>query len=241
MSELVHKLFARLGAPGGARRRPETTTKGRVAHLGARLVAPWAALSAQPWPARISLVLGFLVARLALLPMLALGLLVAAIFLQGRLIPAREAAEAEATRQVARLEREARQQAVARQAQAHEAAASPSASPADTRQRLLARFPSEAQLNAELGRLLALAGEQGLQVPSGDYRLQPSRDGLFDRYVLNLPVKGAYLTVRRYVAAARREFPDLAVDDISLRREAIGQAEVEAQLRFVLFARRAAP
>lgn len=241
MSELVHKLFARLGAPGGARRRPETTAKGRVAHLGARLAAPWAALSAQPWPARIGLVLGFLAARLALLPVLALGLLMAAIFLQGRLIPAREAAEAEATRQVARLEREARQQAVARQAQADEAAASPSASPADTRQRLLARFPSEAQLNAELGRLLALAGEQGLQVPSGDYRLQPSRDGLFDRYVLNLPVKGAYLTVRRYVAAARREFPDLAVDDISLRREAIGQAEVEAQLRFVLFARRAAP
>lgn len=245
MSELVHKLFARLGAPGGARRRPETTVKGRVALLGARFAAPWAALAAQPWPARIGLVLGFLVARLALLPVLALGLLMAAIFLQGRLIPAREAAEAEATRQVARLEREARQQAVARQAQADEAAASPSASPsaspADTRQRLLARFPSEAQLNAELGRLLALAGEQGLQVPSGDYRLQPSRDGLFDRYVLNLPVKGAYLTVRRYVAAARREFPDLAVDDISLRREAIGQAEVEAQLRFVLFARRAAP
>jgi len=112
--------------------------------------------------------------------------------------------------------------------------------PEDTRQRLLERFPSEDQLNAELGRLLDLASKEGLQVPTGDYRLVPGKDGLFDRYVLNLPVSGSYQTIRRYVAAVRREFPDLAVEDISLRRESIDSAEVEAQLRFILFGRRSA-
>ena len=106
------------------------------------------------------------------------------------------------------------------------------------RQRLLDRFPSEDQLNAELGRLLEMASKEGLQIPTGDYRLVPGKDGLFDRYVLNLPVKGSYMTIRRYVATVRQAFPDLAVEDISLRRENIGSTEVEAQLRFILFGRR---
>ena len=46
------------------------------------------------------------------------------------------------------------------------------------------------------------------------------------------------MTIRRYVATVRQAFPDLAVEDISLRRENIGSTEVEAQLRFILFGRR---
>ena len=94
------------------------------------------------------------------------------------------------------------------------------------------------QLNSELGRLIELATQQGLQLPSGDYRLLPGKDGLFDRYVLNLPVKGSYQTIRRFLTAVRSEFPDLAVEDITLRRDNIGNTEVEAQFRFVLFGRR---
>ena len=112
--------------------------------------------------------------------------------------------------------------------------------PEDTRQRLLDRFPMQEQLNAELGGLIELATTEGLQVPSGDYRLMPGKDGLFDRYVLNLPVKGSYRSIRRYVQAVRKAYPDLAVDDISLRRESIGSAEVDAQIRFILFGRKSA-
>jgi hypothetical protein len=36
----------------------------------------------------------------------------------------------------------------------------------------------------------------------------------------------------------RAEFPDLAIDDVSLRRESVASPEVEAQLRFILFGRR---
>ena len=42
----------------------------------------------------------------------------------------------------------------------------------------------------------------------------------------------------RRMATVRQAFPDLAVEDISLRRENIGSTEVEAQLRFILFGRR---
>jgi len=149
------------------------------------------------------------------------------------LLPSHEAAIEDAERRLVSLDRNARRVRIESQNE--------QVSPADTRQRLLNRFPGEDQLNAELGRLIELATQQGLKLPSGDYRLMPGKDGLFDRYVLNLPVKGSYQAIRSYVAAARHEFPDLAVDDITLRRENIASTEVEAQLRFVIFARRPTP
>lgn len=174
--------------------------------------------------------LRFAVANLQVLPLLALLLVAAAALAHLLVLPGREAAVEEGERRLASLERSARRAAVERQ--------SVRVSPEDTRQRLLERFPTEAQLNAELGRLLEMANKEGLHLPSGDYRLIPGKDGLFDRYVLNLPVKGSYRSIRRYVTAVRNEFPDLAVDDITLRRENIGGTEVEAQLRFILFGRR---
>lgn len=176
--------------------------------------------------------LRFAAANLQVLPLIAFLCVVGATAVQLFLLPAREAAIEESERRLASLERNARRAAIERQ--------TTSVSPADTRQRLLDRFPTEDQLNAELGSLIELANKQGLKVPTGDYRLMPAKDGMFDRYVLNLPVKGNYMTIRGYLAAVRAEFPDLAVEDITLRRENIASPDVEAQLRFVLFGRRRA-
>ena len=172
----------------------------------------------------------FVVANLPVLQLVAFLLVVAATVIHIVVLPGRENAIEEAERRLASLERSARRAKIESQTER--------VTPEDTRQRLLDRFPSEDQLNAELGRLLEMASKEGLQIPTGDYRLVPGKDGLFDRYVLNLPVKGSYMTIRRYVATVRQAFPDLAVEDISLRRENIGSTEVEAQLRFILFGRR---
>lgn len=179
-------------------------------------------------PARLR----FAAANLPVLPLVALLLVLAAAATQLFLLPAREAAIEDGERRLASLERSTRRAAIERQ--------SVQSTPEDTRQRLLDRFPMQEQLNAELGGLIELATTEGLQVPSGDYRLMPGKDGLFDRYVLNLPVKGSYRSIRRYVQAVRKAYPDLAVDDISLRRESIGSAEVDAQIRFILFGRKSA-
>lgn len=174
--------------------------------------------------------LRFAAANLQVLPLAAFMLASAAALTQFVLLPSREATIEETGRHLSSLERTTRRALLERQ--------SKNASPKDTRQRLLERFPTENQLNAELGRLIEMATEQGLQVPNGDYRLMPGKDGLFNRYVLNLPVKGNYRKIRHYVTVVRGEFPDLAVDDITLRRDNIGNTDVEAQLRFVLFGRR---
>ena len=174
--------------------------------------------------------LRFALANLALLPLIAFTLAIGAAAAQLFLLPRHEAAIEAAERSLVNLERQARRAKIERQNE--------QVSPENTRQRLLERFPSEDQLNTELGRLIELAAQQGVKLPNGDYRLMPGKDGLFDRYVLNLPVKGSYQTIRSYVSSVRREFPDLVVDDLTLRRENIASTEVEAQLRFVLFGRK---
>jgi hypothetical protein len=68
-----------------------------------------------------------------------------------------------------------------------------------------------------------------------------SKAGLFDRYVLNLPVTGGYRAIRAFVQAARAEFPGLAVEDMAFSRESIDHADVAGQLRFVIYSRRNAP
>lgn len=165
------------------------------------------------------------------LPLLAGLLVLAAAGVQLFVLPGLEEADEADQAEITRIERGTRRAAMARQETA--------VSPVHTRERLLGHFPVESELNAQLGRLLELAGKEGLQIPTGDYRLVKGKeDALFDRYVLNLPVKGAYGTIQSYLAAVRREFPGLAIEDASLRRDSIASAEVEAQLRFVLFCRR---
>lgn len=174
--------------------------------------------------------LQFSLANLPVLPLIALLLVVAATATHLFRLPARQAALEEGERRLSSLERSTRRAALEREVER--------VNPDDARQRLLQRFPDEQQLNGELGRIIELAGQQGLRIPSGDYLLVPGKDGVFDRYVLNLPIEGRYSVIRRYVASVRQQFPDIAIEDIGLHRENIGTTDLEAQLRFVIFRRR---
>lgn len=154
------------------------------------------------------------------LPLVALLLVAASVIAQVVLLPGRDAAIEQAERELVRAEKALRRAAMAAEAEGRQ----PDGAPASP----LERFQS----------LLDIASEQGLQIPTGDYRLVAAKGGPLERYVLTLPVRGQYLSIRRYVAAVRADFADLAVDDVTLRRESVATNEVEAQLRFIVFARR---
>lgn len=174
--------------------------------------------------------LRYAAAHVSPLPLITLLLVAASLIAQVLLLPGRDAAIEQAERELVRAERALRRAAMADEAQGQR--------PEEARSSLLDRFQSEAQRNATLGRLLDIASEQGLQIPNGDYRLVAAKGGPLERYVLTLPVRGHFLSIRRYVAAVRAEFADLAVDDVTLRRENVATNEVEAQLRFIVFVRR---
>jgi len=181
-------------------------------HLNAGLARARFALAHPPW----------LLLASGLLVLIAAGL-------QLIVLPARQAAIEAAERQLSQIERAGRRARIDTQF-------APT-SPERSRLALLEQFSDDARLHAELGRLLELADASGLALAAGEYRLIAGKDKLFDRYVLNLPVQGGYRDLRRYLSALRADFPALAIEDISLRRENIGASRIDAQLRLVMFVR----
>lgn len=157
------------------------------------------------------------------------GLLVLlAAVLHMLLLPGREAAIEAGERRLAQLERSTRRLQVERQSE-----------PAQRRSELIDRFFDDSRLSGEVGRLFAVAETVGLQLSAGEYRWVPGKEKLLDRYVINLPLQGSYGDIRQFLIRLREDFPNLAIEDVSLRRDNIGIAEMAAQLRLVLFVRRA--
>ncbi|MDN4052417.1 hypothetical protein QPK32_04970 [Massilia sp. YIM B02763] len=85
--------------------------------------------------------------------------------------------------------------------------------------------------------LFALAQQAGLTLRQGEYKAARDRNAGVTTYQVNLPVKGSYAAIWQFAMAALRAIPFAALDDISFRREAIGDTAVEARLRLTLYLR----
>jgi hypothetical protein len=89
--------------------------------------------------------------------------------------------------------------------------------------------------------LFALAARSGLVLRQGEYKAGYDRDARIHTYQVTLPVKGSYRAVWQFAMLALRAIPFASLDEISFRRDAIGQADVEARLRLTLYLSGAAP
>ena len=108
----------------------------------------------------------------------------------------------------------------------------------DPRTELAAFYAALAQpANAPdlLRRLHRAAREQGLTLDQADYRPSPDPEGKLTRYQILLPAKGTYPEVRRFLVQVSGDVPGLAIDGITLQRQQIGDAVVEAQIKLTLF------
>lgn len=83
--------------------------------------------------------------------------------------------------------------------------------------------------------LFALAAKTGLVLSQGEYQGAFEQNGRFHTYQVTLPVKGAYGAIWRFAMLALRAIPFASLDEISFRRESIGEPAVEARLRLTLY------
>ncbi|MBV8125076.1 MAG: hypothetical protein JO370_13495 [Paucibacter sp.] len=80
--------------------------------------------------------------------------------------------------------------------------------------------------------VFATAHESGIDLGAGEYRWAREAHAETDRYQVRLPVKGSYASIRGFCEQVLVKLPFASLDDFSLKRESIGDAEVEAQLQF---------
>ena len=83
--------------------------------------------------------------------------------------------------------------------------------------------------------MFALADRHALVLRQGEYLSSQDRAGGFTTYQINLPVKGRYDAIWAFAFDVLRALPHASLDDVSFRRDAIREENVEARLRLTLY------
>jgi hypothetical protein len=122
-------------------------------------------------------------------------------------------------------------------APAPEAAAPAPAPPPDNLATFYGALGERRGAEQQVRTLFDLATKSGLVLRQGEYKPGHDRNAHVYTYQVNLPVKGSYASIWQFAMAALRTIPFASLDDISFRREAIGDTTVEARLRLTLYLR----
>jgi hypothetical protein len=96
-------------------------------------------------------------------------------------------------------------------------------------------FPPTGHIADLLGKIYAAADKQSLQLDHGEYKAVGDTVGRLTNYQITLPVKGTYPQIRKFVAAALAEVPNLSLDSIQFERQKVGEPTVEAKVKLVLY------
>jgi len=96
-------------------------------------------------------------------------------------------------------------------------------------------LPPSNRISDLLGKIYGAADRQGLKLEQGEYRAGRGNVNGLTHYQVMLPVKGTYPQVRKFVAAALAEVPNLALDSIQFERQKIGDSIVDAKVKMVLY------
>lgn len=86
-----------------------------------------------------------------------------------------------------------------------------------------------------LRTLFGIAARTGLVLRQGEYKRDFERHAQLHTYQVNLPVKGSYAQVWQFALLALRALPYASLDDVSFRRDSIGETGLEARLRLTLY------
>lgn len=103
-----------------------------------------------------------------------------------------------------------------------------------------ALLPRPEQVVAQVMAVAQAAERNQLALDSGDYKLSRDRDAGVTAYQMDLPLHGTYPRLRRFLAEAVAQVPGLALEELSFKREQIGQGDVVGRARFTLYVGEAA-
>jgi hypothetical protein len=89
--------------------------------------------------------------------------------------------------------------------------------------------------------VFAEAGKAGLTLAQAEYRMGADKSGGYAAYQMILPVRGPYLKLREFVDGVLTAAPSAALEEVSFKRDGIGNSAVDARLRLVFYLKDAGP
>ncbi|HMC13338.1 MAG TPA: hypothetical protein VKG67_03240 [Gallionellaceae bacterium] len=98
-------------------------------------------------------------------------------------------------------------------------------------------FPVQQSAPQLLGVIYDAARKESIYLSEGEYKYSRAKAGKLGMYQVDLPVKGSYVQVRKFIVKVLNSVPSAALDEVSFKREAVGSTEIEAKIRFTLYLR----
>ena len=101
--------------------------------------------------------------------------------------------------------------------------------------RFYAALGEQRYAEQQVKTLFGLAAKANLTLSQGEYKSAYERNARLHTYQVTLPVKGKYADVWQFGLMALRAIPFASVDEISFKRDTIGEPQVEARMRLTLY------
>lgn len=98
----------------------------------------------------------------------------------------------------------------------------------------LSRLPALQPVAPALAELEQLARAHGFELERGQYLASPIADSDLMRWRLVLPFTADYPALHAFLAAALARLPNLALDELKIKREKIEDTALEVELRLSL-------
>ena len=96
-------------------------------------------------------------------------------------------------------------------------------------------FPSHRKSPQLLDAIYAAAGDESVSLPQGKYKFHREKAGRLDAYQVNLPVQGSYVQIRKFIVKVLNTVPSAALDEVGFKRASVGNTQLEARIRFVVY------
>jgi len=90
-----------------------------------------------------------------------------------------------------------------------------------------------------LKSVYSIAERERLELLKGTYRVSEDPALMLAHYTISLPVRGSYLQVRRFIAAALNEVPIASLEGVVFQRDKVSDGAVEANVTLTLHLRAA--
>jgi len=96
-------------------------------------------------------------------------------------------------------------------------------------------FEKSASVSGALTGLHDAVADSGLAFEAAQYRLARDSSLRLARYEVTVPLRGTYAQVRSFVAALLERLPQVALEDVAIKRDSVGAASIEARLRLSIY------
>ncbi|MBI5279836.1 MAG: hypothetical protein HY854_25620 [Burkholderiales bacterium] len=103
--------------------------------------------------------------------------------------------------------------------------------------RLRATLDAETSGAEVIKRMAALAQDEAIQLQQADYQRQVLPSAPIVQLQVTQPVQANYVQLRNYIESVLRAMPNVSLDQVSARRDNIGQDRLEARLRWSVWMR----